>query len=116
VLPLCFWYHRDHLDFTRLAERAKRDREKHALGLLLEVTTALSGDRRFTRWASKLRDRRIHRPREFFHGTTPTRRAREQADRNTPAVARRWGYRMNMDLDTFRTLFEKFADAPPVHA
>jgi hypothetical protein len=42
-------------------------------------------------------------------------RARAQAERNTPAATRRWGYRMNMDLENFRTLFEKFADAP-VHA
>jgi hypothetical protein len=31
------------------------------------------------------------------------------ARRNTPKEALRWGYVMNMGLDSFRTLFEKFA-------
>lgn len=44
VLPLCLGYRRDHLDFTRLAARARRDREKHALGFFLDLTTTLSKD------------------------------------------------------------------------
>lgn len=116
VFPLCLWLHRDHLDLDRLVERARRDREKHALGLLLDLTSEVSGDPRFSARAAELRDRRLRRTRSFFYGAAPSRRAREQAERNTPAVARRWGFRMNMDLESFRTLFEKFADAPPVHA
>jgi hypothetical protein len=112
VLPLCFWYHRDHLDFGRLAARARRDREKHALGFFLDLTTELSKDRRFAKFAAELRDRRVHQTHDFFPGAALTPRARAQAERNTPAVARRWGYRMNMDLENFRSLFEKFADAP----
>jgi hypothetical protein len=33
------------------------------------------------------------------------------AEERTPAVARRWGFRMNMDLDSFRSLFDRFAHA-----
>jgi len=112
VLPLCLWYRRDHLDFTRLAERARRDREKHALGFFLDLTSVLSRDRRFAKSAIELRDHRVRRSHDFFRGMLLSPRARAQAERNTPAVARRWGYRMNMDLDNFRALFDKFAHAP----
>src|SRR5262249_35089481 len=37
VLPLCLWSLRDRLDLGRLATRARRDREKHALGFFLEL-------------------------------------------------------------------------------
>lgn len=115
VLPLCLWYHWDHLDFDRLAPRVRRNREKYALGLFLELTTILTGDRRFARAAAPLRDRRFRRTRDFFTDSVSTR-ARAHAERNTPAVARRWGFRMNMDVETFRALFEKFADAPRIKA
>ena len=37
------------------------------------------------------------------------RRARRLADKNTPDLARRWHFRMNLGLDSFEELFRKAA-------
>jgi len=45
--------------------------------------------------------------RQFFSGLGPY--AADLARQRTPKEARRWGYLMNMPLDSFGTLFEKHA-------
>jgi hypothetical protein len=55
-----------------------------------------------------LRDRRYKAPRDFFYAASHSRRQRQLAEEKTPQVARRWRLRMNMDLDAFRSTFEKF--------
>jgi hypothetical protein len=44
---------------------------------------------------------------QFFQPTT--RRERQLAELKTPEVARKWGFRMNMGLDSFASMFEKGA-------
>ena len=73
----------------------------------LDLTATLSGDPRFRRWASLFRDRRYRAGRSFFPDTSALGRA--VAERNTLSLARRWGFRMNMGLDVFRSMFEKHA-------
>ena len=36
------------------------------------------------------------------------RARRDLADAKTPKVARDWGFRMNMDYDSFQSTFDKF--------
>lgn len=108
VLPLCLFRGRDTLRPERLRRHARRLGEKRALGFFLEVTAALSGDRRFVAWARPLHDRRCTAPRPFFHGSSRSRLAARIASRRTPAIARRWGLRMNMGMDAFRSSFERF--------
>lgn len=106
VLPVVLWRQRDYLDYDRLANEATRLNERHALGFYLELTGQLGGDRRLVSAARPLRDKRCTRPRLFFakpHG----RYALVAAGRNTPPVARKWGYRMNMPLDSFASAFSK---------
>jgi hypothetical protein len=107
-LPVCLYRQRDALDPVRLREHAIRLGEKRSLGFFLALTAELSGDRRFVAWTKPLRDRRWHAPRDFFYTASRSRRRRQLADERTPSVARRWGWRMNMDLDVFRATFEKF--------
>ncbi|HUB05521.1 MAG TPA: hypothetical protein VMB50_00890 [Myxococcales bacterium] len=112
VLPLCF--HRSvrdrHLDVDRLLRLARDSSEKQAVGFFLDLTGSLSGDRRLKRWASRFRDRRCAEgARSFFVESSPA--AREAASQNTPAVARRWGLRMNMGLGAFKSMYEKHVDA-----
>jgi hypothetical protein len=38
--------------------------------------------------------------------------ARALADQNTPPVARSWGYRMNMGMDVFESMFAKAKATP----
>ena len=108
VLPLVLWQQRDRLDQGRLVHEATRHNELQALGFFLELTGQLGGDPRLGALSRRLRDRRRSRARQFFarpHG----RMALAAARRKTPPLARRWGYLMNMGLDSFASAFAKHA-------
>lgn len=107
VLPLVLWKQRDALNRERLELVARRSKEKHAVGFMLALTGELAGDRKLTRLAEQLRDRRVKRVRPFFE-LPATRSAEATALRRTPELARKWGYSMNLDMDSFRSQFEKF--------
>lgn len=106
VLPLVLWAQRDRLDYDRLVREATRLNERQTLGFFLELTGRLARDHRFASLSRRLRDRRRSRLRPFFarpHG----RMALAAARRKTPRLARRWGYLMNMGLDSFASAFAK---------
>jgi hypothetical protein len=108
VLPLVLWLNRDRMDYEDLVDQATRRNERQALGYFLELAGCLGKDARLVTAAKPLRDRRRTRPRLFFskaHG----RLALEATRRNTPPMARRWGYLMNMGLDSFAAMFAKHA-------
>ena len=105
-LPVAFFRQADHLDVDRLLTLARERSEKAAVGMFLDLTAALSGDRRFAAWAREFRDRRVHASRPFFHTRAATLQAAAQPDRS-PALARRWGFRLDLSLDDFRSLFDK---------
>jgi hypothetical protein len=107
VLPLVFWAQRDRLDTARLVREATRLNERQTLGFFLELTGRLARDHRFASLSNRLHDRRRSRVRPFFsrsHG----RMALAAARRKTPRLARRWGYLMNMGLDSFASAFAKY--------
>jgi hypothetical protein len=106
VLPLALWRQWDHLDQARLVHEAARRDELQSLGFFLELTAQLAGDPRPKALARGLRDRRRKRTRPFFTGSHG-RMATAEARRRTPPVARRWGYLMNMGLDSFESAFAK---------
>ena len=107
VLPLGFWRQREELDGEAVVAAARSAREKRAVGFVLDLTSELSGDPRFRRWAKRLVDRRVRSPHDFFELPPTTGAARRpMADL---AVARRWHYRLDMDLPAFKSQFDKFA-------
>ena len=106
VLPVAFWRQRDKLDYERLERAATLRDERHTLGFYLELTGRLGGDRRLVRRASGLRDRRRTALRPFFSGGRGSL-ARALAQERSPALARRWGFLMNMELESFATAFRK---------
>lgn len=108
VLPLVLWRQRDRLDLDKLARAATRRNERPALGCFLELAGRLGGDARLVTAANRLRDRRRHRAQLFFTRAQGPMAA-AAARRNTPAVARKWGYLMNMGLDSFASAFAKHA-------
>jgi hypothetical protein len=110
VLPLVLWRHRDRLDHEELARQASLRNEGQALGFFLELTGSLGGDPRLKVLAQPLRDCRRTRARPFFT-PAPGRRELALARARTPALARRWGYLMNMSLESFASTFEKHRDA-----
>ncbi len=106
VLPVALWRQRDKLDYERLERAATLRDERQALGFYLELTGQLGGDRRLVRRARGLRDRRRTALRPFFSGGRGSF-ARAAAQEKSPALARRWGFLMNMELDSFTTAFRK---------
>jgi hypothetical protein len=80
------------------------------VGFFLELTALLSGDDRFAAWTHQLADRRCRGSVDFFHQASRSRLQRQVADQKTSLVARKWGLRMNMDLEAFRSTFEKFVN------
>lgn len=110
VLPVAFWRQRDTLDYERLERAATLRDERQALGFYLELTGKIGGDRRLVRRASALRDHRRTALRPFFAGGRRSL-ARAAARQRSPALARRWGFLMNMDLESFATIFRKHVSA-----
>jgi hypothetical protein len=108
VLPLVLWRQRDRLDLTRLVGEASRRDERSTLGYFLELAGELGGDKALVKAARRLRDRRRTKVRPFFVGPLGPHAA-AAARRNTPKEALRWGYVMNMGLDSFKAVFDKFA-------
>jgi hypothetical protein len=109
ILPLSFFHARDQLDPAHLLKVARDSGEKQSVGFFLELTGSLSGDPRFKRSAALFRDRRRSALRSFFPETS--RAEREAAERHTPAVAKKWGLRMNLDFDAFRSIYDKHSHA-----
>lgn len=107
VMPLCLWHERSNVDWKRLLSCVHGAEDKHTLGFFLELTTALSGDERFKSCATMLRDKRVRTVHDFFMGRK-TASARELAEVKTPKVARDWGFRMNMEFESFQSTFDKF--------
>lgn len=101
-LPLCFWRLRDSLDVNTLEDLTFRAEDKHTLGFFLELAGVLGGDRRLVGLAESFRDHRMTALRAFFQT------GRREATRDFELAAK-WGFRMNMDLDSFQSLFSKFA-------
>jgi hypothetical protein len=110
VLPVAFWRQRDKLDYERLERVAALRDERQALGFYLELTGQLSGDQRLVRRARGLRDRRRTALRPFFSAARGSF-AQAAAHEKSPALARRWGFLMNMELESFRTAFRKHVRA-----
>lgn len=106
VMPVVLFRQWKDLDRKRLKDRARLAREKHSLGFLTALTGDLSGDRSMVRWAEGLRDHRVTGLRPFFE-LPSANRTRELAERRTPAVARDWGYLMDLDYESFQSAFEK---------
>lgn len=107
VLPVLLWHHRD-ADLESVVAEATRCNERQALGLFLQLAGELGRDRRLVSAARRLHDKRRTRRRPFFTGPHGPR-ALAAARRNTPAVAKRWGFLMNMGRDSFAAAFERHA-------
>lgn len=108
VLPYLFVKKKDELQFDELERALAENKQKHTAGFLLAVASVLSGDRTLRAWAERLKDARRTRLDDFFTGSS-SKRLRRLAERNTPALARAWNFRLNMTMSDFRSVMEKFA-------
>jgi DNA-binding transcriptional ArsR family regulator len=106
VFPVLLWRNRGRLDIAKLRRLATRRNERHALGYFLELTRRLGRDRRLGLAAAGLRDRRRKSLRLFF-SNVKGRAARADAAANTPPLAKKWGFLMNMDAEAFASEFAR---------
>lgn len=106
ALPVLLWLRRGDLDMTRLRRLAARKGRERTLGFFLDLTARLSRDRGLRNAAAALGPARSLRATKFFT-RCETALARAVAEERAPPVARAWGYRMNMPMDSFKTLFDK---------
>ena len=111
ILPVCLYLQRDRCSAERLRRCALEYGEKPALGFFLELTAELAKDKRFLLWSEKLRDQRRTASVDFFHAASRSGEAKDLATDKAPPSARRWGFRMNLDIDAFRSTFDRFARA-----
>ncbi len=108
-----FWANRDRLRLAELVRRARRAKEGATLGFFLDLTSELAGSRLFAAAHADLRPERPPSETFFFEGAEKSLVGKELTALNTPPVARRWRFLMNMPLDSFETLFQKTFGASP---
>jgi hypothetical protein len=106
ALPVLLWRRRADLDMAKLSRLAQAKGRERTLGFFLDLAARLSGDRRLRSAAAALRPS-SPRPSTNFFTNHQGALARVLADQNTPPVARAWGYRMNMGMDVFESMFAK---------
>jgi DNA-binding phage protein len=113
ALPVVFMRQRHNLNLDELRRRARRANQARTLGFFLDITGRLTGDEDLRRAAKPLRPKDLPTT-DFFK--TQNELERTLAEANTPDVARDWGYRLNMGMESFESLLAKFKDgeAPTV--
>lgn len=106
ALPVALWRQRDRWNHDRLVQAATRRNERQALGFFLDLTGRLGGDPRWSALSNRLRDGRRSRAQPFFSGRKG-HLTLALSRKKSPPLALRWGYLMNMTLDTFEAVFAK---------
>lgn len=114
ALPVMLWANRDKLRLNELVRRARRAKEGATLGFFLDLTSELAGNSPIAAVHADLKPDRPPRNTFFFEGAEKSLVGKELATLNTPPVARRWRFLMNMPLDSFETLFRKTFSASPL--
>jgi plasmid stability protein len=108
VLPLVLHRNRGRISWRALRRSAS---DLAALGMLLDLTAEVTGERSFQAWAARLpRSARRAPPELFFETRRPTRRYLELAEVRTPEVVRRWGFLMATPLEDFRDAYARHGD------
>ena len=105
VLPTVLARHVESVDWAGLREDARRRKLKAELGLLVELTAELLERPALSQQAAGLADKRRRTMRYFPEAKN--RYEAELAKARSPAVARRWGFWMNLSEDSFRATLEK---------
>jgi hypothetical protein len=111
VLPLVLVKNEEQLDVGDLLARAHAEGLGAELGMFLDLTATPSGCERFHDLAARLTPRE-GQPR-YYPAPLGGKRGRALADERTPAVVRRWDFRMNATEDDLRQFLQKhIAPAP----
>ncbi len=107
VLPVMVLRNEGQFDWDDVRSRARRAKLKAELGMLLDLTAAVSGHAGLHEHTRGLADHRRRVPRDVPEPASVFER--RLADKRTPPVARRWGFRMNMSEASVREFVKKHA-------
>lgn len=105
VLPVVLATHHRTLDRKALRRLAVQHRVKAEVGVLLDLTGNLIGEKTLQSMAKPLFDEKQTEWRDFPQ--TRNEFEAELAVMRSPEVARRWRFRMNMSEDSFRSFLSK---------
>jgi DNA-binding transcriptional ArsR family regulator len=94
VLPVMVLRNEARFDWDDVRSRARRAKVKAELGMLLDLTAAVSGHVNLHEQTHGLADHRRRVPRYLPEPASEFER--RLADKRTPPAARRWGFRVNM--------------------
>ena len=108
VLPVVLAKNEKHINFARMIFLARKSRLEKTLGFFLELTAKLSGRARLKKESEKLYDLRYKKFEYFFLNQNMGRFTMLLTEKNTPNLARKWRFRMNMGIDSFENLFYRF--------
>lgn len=92
--------------FQTLKELVKKEHQENTLGFFLDLTCELTGNRFFRNLAVQLK--KNEKIEDFFVTSRKGKYRERLLKKNTPLVAKRWFFRMNMTLESFKSTFEKF--------
>jgi hypothetical protein len=106
TLPLAIFRNFDSLNHDFLKYWATRLDAKQELGMFLELSAVLAKSLKLKKLSRRFKDARVKEVKDFFEISSPL--LRKVAERNTPAVARRWKFSLNMSMDSFRSTFDRF--------
>lgn len=105
VLPLVVARNEQTLDWAALKERARREKLKGELGVIVDLAGHLLERPSLRRRVADLKDRRRKKMRYFPEPRSSFERA--LAEGRTPPIARAWGFFMNVSEDSFRSTLSK---------
>lgn len=106
TLPIALFKHFEKLDQRVLKYWATRLKAKQELGMFLELSSFLAQSPKLKKLSRTFKDKRVKVTKDFFE--TSSSLLRKISEQNTPDVARRWKFRMNMSMSSFQSTFDRF--------
>ena len=95
-------------NFQKLREFVKQEGQENTLGFFLDLTSELTGNA-FYKELSKEFEPSEHALQDFFlKFNEKGRYGKYVLNMNTPVIARKWGFTINISLESFQAVFKKF--------
>lgn len=106
VIPIVLAKNKE-LNFARLEFLARQNKVLSVLGFYFELTGIFLKEKKFRVQARKIRDRRRKRIEFFMKSKKASKFERELIELNTPPIARKWNFLMNIGMESFQDIFFK---------
>ncbi len=110
TLPVVLARNATLLDWSALRDAARAANSKAEVGLLLDLTGEMLGRRDLSGRAREFKDGRRKKMEDFFE---PQNRFEKMLARErTPAIAKRWHFWLNMDMESLRSTLDRHGSIP----